>query len=302
MGVCRSYLIFVVGMASLGISSCSPSGDRIVRVGRQNNSGTYHYFRETVLGEGREYKLGSIDQSGSKDVVALVGNTPSAIGYSGMAYATADVKMVKISRTAGQPGIAPTVENARDGTYPIARPLIIYSIGEPKGAIKGYLDWIFSPAGQKIVEKVGYVPIGPTSGGEETGSAPAAEGESVGPQTIRVTGSDTMVNLAQAWAERYGAEHPYVSVQVQGGGSGYGISGLINGTVDLANASRRMEPSEIDRTKEKYGVAPKEFIVGRDALAVYVNKANPIDSLSLEELAEIYGDGGQIERWSQLKR
>ncbi len=97
-----------------------------------------------VLGK-QDYKLGSLDQSGSKDVVALVARTPSAIGYSGMGYATPEVKMLKVSKHKGEPGVAPTVANAKNGTYPITRSLQIYTVGDPAGRIKAYLDWILSP-------------------------------------------------------------------------------------------------------------------------------------------------------------
>jgi phosphate transport system substrate-binding protein len=130
----------------------------ITRVSRQNNSGTYFYFREAVLGEGREYKLGSVDLSGSKDVVALVSRTPGAIGYSGMGYATDEVKMLKIAAKKGEPGVPPTMENAKSGSYPITRPLYIYTAGEPAGSVKEYLDWIRSPDGQAVVVELGYVP------------------------------------------------------------------------------------------------------------------------------------------------
>ena len=133
----------------------------ITRVGRQNNSGTYVYFREHVLGEGREYKQGSYDQSGSKDVVGLVGKTPSAIGYSGMGYATDEVKMLPISEEKGGQAVAPTLENAKSGVYPLARALYIYTVGEPAGAAKHFIDWTKSAEGQAIVVKVGYVPIEP---------------------------------------------------------------------------------------------------------------------------------------------
>ena len=131
----------------------------ITRVSRQNNSGTYAYFREAVLGKDRDYKLGSIDQSGSKDVVALVSKTPGAIGYSGMGYATPEVKMLKISEKKGEPGVAPTVENAVSGAYPITRPLHIYTLGEPDGIIAEYLEWIMSAEGQAVVSELGYVPV-----------------------------------------------------------------------------------------------------------------------------------------------
>lgn len=146
--------------SQLGINNPACSSDEITRVSRQNNSGTYVYFREAVLGKDRDYKLGSIDQSGSKDVVALVSRTPCAIGYSGMGYKTDGVKWVKVSLKKGEDGVEPSVSSAKDGSYPIARPLLIYTVGEPTGAAKEYLDWIRSPAGQKVVLDLGYVPVG----------------------------------------------------------------------------------------------------------------------------------------------
>jgi phosphate transport system substrate-binding protein len=137
-----------------------PDGsDEIIRVSRQSNSGTYAYFREAILGSGRDFKLGSRDMQGSKDVVDLVTNTPGAIGYSGMGYNTPDVKQLRVAKKAGDPAIAPTVENTLNHTYPIARPLFMYTLGEPAGAVKKYLDWIYSEAGQKIVLRSGYVPL-----------------------------------------------------------------------------------------------------------------------------------------------
>ncbi|MCR4416000.1 MAG: phosphate ABC transporter substrate-binding protein [Thermoguttaceae bacterium] len=133
--------------------------DKIVRVGRQNSSGTYEYFRSVVLGKRRDFKLGSVDANGSKDVVALVSRTPGAIGYSGMGYATPEVKMLRVSRGPGHPAVAPTVENAKNSTYPITRPLQIYTLGQPSGAIGEYLDWIKSAEGQEIVTALGYVAL-----------------------------------------------------------------------------------------------------------------------------------------------
>src|SRR5688572_10690698 len=122
-----------------------------------------------------------------------------------------------------------------------------------------------------------------------------------GSKTIVVDGSDTMVNLSQAWAEAYTKVHGDVHLQVSGGGSGVGIASLIGGKVDMANSSRKMTDSEIAKFKQNNpGKEPKEFIVGTDALAIYVHRQNPIEKISVEELAEIYGDGGKIEKWSQL--
>lgn len=102
-----------------------------------------------------------------------------------------------------------------------------------------------------------------------------------------------MVNLAQAWAEAYAKVDPSVSVEVSGGGSGIGIAALINGTCDIANSSRALEPDEITKAKGKHGHDPKEFLVGWDALAIYVHPSNPINEISMEELGEIYREGGK---------
>jgi phosphate transport system substrate-binding protein len=92
-------------------------------------------------------------------VVTLVTKTPCAIGYSGFGYRTPDVKVLSVSKKKGEPGIAPSIETAKNGTYPISRPLFIYTPGEPSGAVKEFIDWCVSPEGQKIVQEVGYIPL-----------------------------------------------------------------------------------------------------------------------------------------------
>lgn len=145
--------------SQLGIENAECSSDEIIRISRQSNSGTFYYFRESLLGKSRDFKLGSRDLHGSKDVVELVGKTPCAIGYSGMGYATDHVKMLNIAAKIGDKAYHPSIETALDGTYPIARPLYMYFLGEPAGPAKEYLDWILSDAGQKIVKESGYVPV-----------------------------------------------------------------------------------------------------------------------------------------------
>jgi len=135
------------------------NSDEIVRVSRQNNSGTYQYFKEAVLGEDVEYKLGSRDMHGSKDVVDLVENTPCAIGYSGLAYRTPDIHMPCVAAEEGAACVTPSVETAIDGSYPIARPLMMYTAGQPQGAIKEYMDWILSDEGQCLILDQGYAPV-----------------------------------------------------------------------------------------------------------------------------------------------
>lgn len=150
----------IIKWSQLGVpADAAPAAEEIALVSRQNSSGTFFYFREAVLGRTREFKLDTVKMNGSKDVVAHVSNTPAAMGYSGMGYATEGVKMLKVSRKKGEPGVAPTVENARNGTYPITRPLRIYTAAAPRKMVQEYLDWIQSPEGQRVVLELGYVPV-----------------------------------------------------------------------------------------------------------------------------------------------
>jgi phosphate transport system substrate-binding protein len=147
----------VTKWTDLGVEVPGCQGQEIVVVSRQNNSGTYAYFREAVLGE-EDFRLGTRDMHGSKDVVDLVEKTPCAIGYSGLAYATDHVKLPCVSTEAGADCVAPTVETAVDGSYPIARPLFMYTNGEPTGHIGAYMNWIKSDEGQCIILNKGYAP------------------------------------------------------------------------------------------------------------------------------------------------
>jgi phosphate transport system substrate-binding protein len=136
---------------------------KIALFGRQNNSGTYDYFREHICGKKdgkqREFRPGISEMNGSAEVVENVAKTPTALGYSGMGYKTPKVNWLKVSNKKGEPAIEPGTEAARSGTYPISRKLYLYVAGEPTGELKEYLDWILSEAGQKIVEKEGFVPL-----------------------------------------------------------------------------------------------------------------------------------------------
>jgi phosphate transport system substrate-binding protein len=115
--------------------------------------------------------------------------------------------------------------------------------------------------------------------------------------SIQITGSDTLVNLALAWAERYMSLNPEVRISVTGGGSGTGIASLINGTVQIADASREMSSEEIAQAK-KNGITPVRFIVALDAIAVVTNPSNPVQGLTLQQLSDMYT--GKLTRWTDV--
>ncbi len=115
--------------------------------------------------------------------------------------------------------------------------------------------------------------------------------------SIQNVGSDTMVNLALAWAEAYQSEHADTRIAVTGGGSGTGLAALINGTVDIANASRKIKAEEIDKAHAN-GITPREHTVARDAIAVIVHPSNPVNQLTLQQVSDIYT--GQITNWREV--
>jgi phosphate transport system substrate-binding protein len=115
--------------------------------------------------------------------------------------------------------------------------------------------------------------------------------------TIQNVGSDTIVNLALAWAEAYQVRHPQVRIAVTGGGSGTGIAGLVNGTVDIANASRQIKPEEAAAAQGN-GITPVEHVIARDAIAVVVHPSNPVDRLTLQQISDLFS--GRITSWAEV--
>ena len=130
----------------------------------------------------------------------------------------------------------------------------------------------------------------------QTGSAQDSQVQA-SQTAIENKGSDTIVNLALAWAEKYQTIHPEIRLSVTGGGSGTGISALINHSVDIANASRQIKPEEV-AAAEKNGVEPVEHIIARDAIAVIVNPNNPVSRLTLQQISDIYS--GKINNWMEV--
>lgn len=117
-------------------------------------------------------------------------------------------------------------------------------------------------------------------------------------ETITVKGSDTMVILAQRWAEKYMSAHPGVNIQVTGGGSGVGISALINGSTDICNSSRPMKLSEREKLKKRYNTLGVEIKCAKDGLSIYMHESNSVSELTLAQIKDIYT--GKIKNWNQL--
>src|SRR5258707_516524 len=116
--------------------------------------------------------------------------------------------------------------------------------------------------------------------------------------SITVKGSDTLLILAQKWAETYMGKHPEVKIQVSGGGSGIGFAALQNQTTDLCDASRKAKAAEIANCLKAFGARPTEYKVALDGLSVYVNPENPLKELTVAQVGDIFT--GKIKNWKEV--
>ena len=129
----------------------------IILYSRENSSGTYQYFKDTVL-KGADFAPRAQTLQGTAAVVNAVAKDANGIGYGGAAYAKG-IRFAAVKKDAKSPGMLPTLENVRSGQYPISRYLYLYTRSRPSGAMKQFIDWAVGPEGQQIVTQVGYFPV-----------------------------------------------------------------------------------------------------------------------------------------------
>ncbi len=275
------------------LSGCGRRTDRdiIILYGRENNSGTYMYFKEHVLNKA-DFAPNVQTLPGTAAVINAVSKDPGSIGYGGIGYLKG-VRAVPVKKDDSSPAVAPTLENVVNGSYPISRYLYFYTVQEPQGAVRHFVAWVLGDQGQEVCQKVGYYPLPPERRPQVKSSGTPAE-----KKTITVKGSDTMVILGQRWAEHYMAKFSGTVVQVTGGGSGTGIAALINGATDICQSSRPLDVKEREQIKAKFGKAPVEIPVAMDGLAVFVHESNPAKAVTLAELQAIYT--GKIRSWREF--
>ena len=289
----------VLSVACLALSLTLGSGCRkseaskgtIIAYGRENNSGTYAYFKEHVLKD-QDFASNVQTLPGTAAVINAVSKDPRSMGYGGIGYAKG-VKILHVKKDKDSPAIEPTMQNVVNGSYPISRNLYFYTVGEPTGATRDFIEWTLGDEGQKVCQDVGYYPL-PADRKPHLNSAGPPEEK----KTITIKGSDTMVILGQRWAEQYMEKKSGIMVQVTGGGSGTGIAALINGATDICEASRPMSQKEKDQIKNKFGKDAYEMPVALDGIAIFVSESCPVQDVTLDQLKGIYT--GRIKDWSSL--
>jgi phosphate transport system substrate-binding protein len=131
---------------------------QIVAITRDNSSGTYAFFKEEVLDD-EDFRADALTEPSNGNIVKNVSQTKGAIGYVGLAYLNDSVVSLSVAKEDGAALVAPSLETVKDGTYPIARPLFMYTNGEPTGLVKAYIDFVLSAEGQAIVTEIGFIPV-----------------------------------------------------------------------------------------------------------------------------------------------
>lgn len=125
---------------------------------RESNSGTYQFFKEFVLKD-EEYATSSNLMPSTQAIVEAIKQDVNGIGYIGLAYLSDEIKDIAVSKEAGAPAVSPSLETVKAGDYPVARPLFLYTSGEPQGAVKEFMDFVMGAEGQFIVEDIGFIPV-----------------------------------------------------------------------------------------------------------------------------------------------
>ena len=283
-------LTFTLIICSLGVlSSCGGSNfdenKNISVVTREDGSGTKSAFMEIIGLKGKTDVSGVIVASNTASVLGEVKGNPLAISYDSLGYITDEVKMLKVD------GVEATIENIKNGSYKISRPLnIVYQENNIKNeANKAFYEFLQSSDAQSIIADNGYVSTKDNATSYTV--IPALTGE------IDISGSTSLLPLMEKLAARFEEIQGGVKITVAGGGSGTGYNNAKNGVSDFGMISESFNPSK--------AVGCTYYEVAKDGIAVIVNKANTLDNISLEDLKSIYNvDAGDsaIKTWSGVSK
>lgn len=283
-------LTLSLAICSLGaLTSCSGArfdeNKNISVVTREDGSGTKSAFMDMLGLKGKQDVSGIIIGSSTAAVLNEVRSNPLAIGYDSLGYITDDVKMLKVD------GVEATVENIRNGSYKISRPLnIVYQESNAASDLNtAFLTFIQSSDAQSIISANGYVST--RDGDTAYTVVPGLAGE------IAVSGSTSLQPLMEKLAARFEEMQNGVKVTVAGGGSGTGYNNAKNGVSDFGMISESFNQEKAE------GCTYYEVAI--DGIAVIVNKLNTFDNISISDLKNIYdADAGDsaIKTWSNITK
>jgi phosphate transport system substrate-binding protein len=264
--------------AACGVSGFDASRN-IGVVAREDGSGTKTAFMAHIGLQGKPDPAGVVIQTGTAGVLAEVRGNPAAIAYESLGYTGKDVKVLQLE------GVAATVENIRSGAYILARPLsVVYRQASAENAVyAAFLAFLGSREAADIITENGYVPMSEDPQGYVIGTLSGS---------IDISGSTSLQPLMIELAAAFEKLQPGIKLSVSGGGSGTGYKSAVEGVSIFGMISEEFMPEK--------AAGCTHFPVARDGIAVIVNKANPLDSITLAELQGIYGAGKSVQKWNQL--
>ncbi|MCL2678707.1 MAG: substrate-binding domain-containing protein [Dehalococcoidia bacterium] len=279
-------LISLLLVLALALTACSASFDpakNISVVAREDGSGTKTAFMELIGLRGKADPRHVVTQNGVAGVLAEVKGNPHAVAYESLGYVTKDVKALKVN------GVEASVANIKNGTYQIARPLsVVYKESTLSNSLyNAFLTFLKSSNAQNIINDEGYVSVVDNAAAYTINSSLSG--------TIEISGSTSLQPLMGELASAFKKLQPNVTINVAGGGSGTGYNNAENGV------------SQFGMISEVFGQARAasctHYIVAQDGIAVIVNKKNPLDNITMDQLKNIYDvDAGAsaILKWDAL--
>jgi phosphate transport system substrate-binding protein len=276
-------VMVILAFCTLLFSGCvqqqGQQGQQIVPIGRDSASGTREFFWTRVMDK-TNFSASVLEKNSNGAVQQTVVQTPGAIGYVGLGYVDATVKALQINN------ITANSENVISGTYPISRELYMFTKGNATGLASEFILYIQSTEGQALVTQEGFVPLQNTLHYNTEGKTLSG--------ILTVSGSTTVLPIADKAATAFHTLFPTVTITVTGGGSGAGISAVSQGTVDIGMSSRDLQTSETHSGLVRYTIA-------KDGIVIIVNPSNTaVTNLSMEQLKEIYQ--GTITNWKDLSK
>ncbi len=274
----------VLALSTLTGCGAAKGNDAITVVSREDGSGTRGAFIELMGIEQKDESGNKVDKtiqtaeitnSTSVMMTTIAGNE-SAMGYISLGSLDDSVKALKID------GVEATADNVKNGTYKVARPFNIVTMGETSELAADFIAFIMSDEGQAVVEDAGYISQGST--GAYTATKMSGK--------ITVAGSSSVTPVMEKLKEAYETLNPDVTIEVQQSDSTTGVTSTVEGVCDIGMASRELKDSEVEQ-----GVTAQAIAL--DGIAVIVNKNSDVDGLTQEQVMKIYT--GEITKWSEVK-
>lgn len=282
LGILLSLMMIVGATAAMAEFDYTQD---ITVVSREEGSGTRGAFVE-LLGVEKEDEAGNkVDCTTEEAVITnntnvmmtTVAGNEAAIGYSSMGSLNDTVKALKVD------GVEATVENIKSGDYKVSRPFNIATKGEVSEVAQDFISYILSAEGQAVVSENGYIPLD---------DAPAYAGKQVSGKIV-VAGSSSVTPVMEKLKEAYAALNPNAEIEIQQSDSTTGMQSAIDGVCDIGMASRDLKDSELEAGLTGTTIA-------MDGIAIIVNPANPVDSMTVEEIEQIFT--GAVTTWESFQK